>query len=69
MKTQITLIAINEQGASKEFRGNSMADVKRQFENMFDIVDFTARIYNSENGSFLQLKRNGEKTYKNPTSN
>lgn len=62
------LIAHNAQGASREFYGKSMADVKNQFDDAFEITDFEARIYDAQNGAFVQLKEMGKKTYKNPTS-
>lgn len=60
------LIANNKQGASAEFTGNSMADVKNQFKRVYDVRDFTARIYNNNNGAFVQFKPMGKKTFKNP---
>lgn len=60
------LIANNEQGASAEFIGNSMTDVKNQFERAYDVRDFTARIYDRSNGAFVQFKPMGKKTFKNP---
>ena len=62
------LIANNEQGASEEFTGNSMADVKNQFERAYDVRDFTARIYDNGNGAFVQFKAMGKKIFKNPVS-
>lgn len=62
------LIANNEQGASTEFTGNSMANVKKQFERAYDVRDFAARIYDNGNGAFVQLKPIGKKTFKNPVS-
>jgi len=62
------LIANNKEGASKEFTGNSMSDVKNQFERAYDVRDFTARIYDKGNGAFVQFKEIGKKTFRNPAS-
>ena len=62
------LIANNEQGASGEFTGNAIADVKNQFERAYDVRDFTARIYDNGNGALVQFKPMGKKTFKNPAS-
>jgi len=62
------LIANNKDGASIEFTGNSMLDVKNQFERAYDIRDFTARIYNNGNGALVQFKPMSGKTFKNPVS-
>ena len=63
------LIANNEQGASVEFSGNSMTDVKNKFKRAYDVRDFTARIYDNGNGAFVQFKAMGKKTFINPISN
>ena len=61
------LIANNAQGASVEFNGTSMADCKKQFSARYELKEFTARIYDAENGAFCQLKPMGKKTYQNPS--
>jgi len=61
-----SLIANNNQGASVKFSGNSMADCKNQFANQYEITDFVVRIYDEQNGAFVQLKPMGQKTYRNP---
>jgi len=67
MRTYV-LIANNEQGASVTFIGNSMRDVKKQFERGYNVKDFTARIIDNGNGAFVQLKPMHKKTFKNPVS-
>lgn len=68
MKTY-KLVANTLTGASVEFTGNSMTDVKMQFENTYsEIQDFEARIYDNENGAFCQFKPMGAKTYQIPQS-
>ena len=62
------LIANNEQGASVEFTGNSMANVKNQFNSAYEQKDFIARLYDNCNGALVQLKAIGKKTFKNPSN-
>ena len=64
-----TLVAINEQGASKEYVGESILECKRKFAREYDIEDFTARIYdNRNNGACVQMKFINRKTYQYPKS-
>lgn len=60
------LVANSKNGASNEFTGKSMTYVKTQFERTYNTKDFTARIYDNENGAFLQFKPMGRKTFKKP---
>ena len=71
MKTRIEsykLIATNAQDAKVFYIGESLADVKRQFDAEYDITGFDACIYDDNNGAFVQHKKMGQKTYKYPIS-